>query len=70
MIYCTSMWGADVEEVLAGVRHHVLVHRDTRRLQRLAGELLVLVAHQVRRRGELVAGHLLPDARPYRLIEI
>ena len=36
-----------------------LVHRDARRLQCLGGQLLILVADQVRGGRELVAGHLL-----------
>merc|ERR1719261_2004944 len=45
---------AEVERFLAGQADHALVRRDTRSLERLTGNLLVLTRDHVHRQGELV----------------
>ena len=48
-----------VERVLSGVLHHVLVARHTSSLKRLRGELLLLDGHQMRRERKLLDAVLL-----------
>ena len=50
---------AQVERLLAGVLHHVLVARYARRLERLGGDLLLLHRHHVDGEREVVDGDLL-----------
>eukprot|EP01084_Bolivina_argentea_P163957 285149_1 len=50
---------AHVKRVLAGGGGHVLVDGNTASLQRLTGDLLLLVGHQVDTQWELVNGGLL-----------
>ena len=47
---------AQVERVLARGRGHVLVGADTRGLERLARQLLVLVRHEVGAEWEFIDG--------------
>ena len=60
---------ADVEEISSGIGDHVLVDGDSRRLQCLTCELLVLVTDQMTCGRELITRHLLlahiedPDLR-------
>merc|ERR1719210_991463 len=49
----------DVELILGGVLHHVLVATDAASLEGLGGELLVLIGDQVDAEGELVHASLL-----------
>merc|ERR1719456_1307829 len=48
-----------MKEVLPGLGDHVLVRRHAGRLERLTGDLLVLVRHHVHTGREVVAGVLL-----------